>query len=81
MAAALTQQLILTRNVCQWTRKVLIPEAQEANVSLSCFLAVVEDVPGSLSSLDGRLLLTPGRPDLNQGCRQRDTRLLGPQSA
>ena len=47
MAAALTQQLILTRNVCQWTRKVLIPEAQEANVSLSCFLAVVEDVPGS----------------------------------
>ncbi|HEY7309168.1 MAG TPA: hypothetical protein VH643_07325 [Gemmataceae bacterium] len=47
VAAALTRQLLLTRNVCQWTRKVLIPEAQEANVSLACLLAVVEDVPGS----------------------------------
>jgi hypothetical protein len=45
-AAALTRQLPLTRNVCQWTRKVLIPEAQDANVSLACLLAVVEDVPG-----------------------------------
>ena len=47
VVAALTRQLFLTRNVCQWTRKVLIPEAQDANVSLACFLAVVEDVPGS----------------------------------
>jgi hypothetical protein len=47
VAAALTRQLLLTRNVCQWTRKVLIPEAQDANVSLACLLAVVEDVPGS----------------------------------
>lgn len=46
-AAALTRQLLLTRNVCQWTRRVLIPEAQDANVSLACLLAVVEDVPGS----------------------------------
>jgi hypothetical protein len=47
VSAALTWQLLLTRVVCQWTRKVLIPEAQDANVSLACLLAVVEDVPGS----------------------------------
>jgi hypothetical protein len=47
VAAVLTRQLFVTRNVCQWTRKVLIPEAQDANVSLDCLLAVVEDVPGS----------------------------------
>jgi hypothetical protein len=47
LAAALTRQLLVTRKVCQWTRKVLIPEAQEANVSLDCLLAVVDDVPGS----------------------------------
>jgi hypothetical protein len=47
VAAALTRQLLLTHVVCQWTRKVLIPEAQDANVSLACLLAVVEDVPGS----------------------------------
>jgi hypothetical protein len=46
-AAALTRQLLLTRKVCQWTRKVLIPEAQDANVSVACLLAVVDDVPGS----------------------------------
>jgi hypothetical protein len=46
-AAALTRHLLVTRNVCQWTRKVLIPEAQDANVSLACLLAVVDDVPGS----------------------------------
>jgi hypothetical protein len=46
-AAALTRHLFLTRKVCQWTRKVLIPEAQDANVSLACLLAVVDDVPGS----------------------------------
>ena len=46
-AAALTWQLILTKHVGQWTRKVLIPEAQDANVSLACFLAVVEDISGS----------------------------------
>jgi hypothetical protein len=45
-AAALTRHLLVTRNVCQWTRKVLIPEAHDANVSLACLLAVVDDVPG-----------------------------------
>jgi hypothetical protein len=47
VAAALTRQLLLTRNVCRWTHKVLIPEAQDANVCLACLLAVVGDVPGS----------------------------------
>jgi hypothetical protein len=47
LAGALTWQLILTHSVCQWTRKVLIPEAQDANVSLACLLAVVEDIPAS----------------------------------
>jgi hypothetical protein len=47
VAAALGAQVLRTRHVGQWTRKVLIPEAQDGNVSLACFLAVVEDVPGS----------------------------------
>lgn len=47
MGTALVNYLLLTRWVTQWTKKVLIPEAKEANVSLDCFLAVVDDVPGS----------------------------------
>ncbi len=47
LAGVLTWQRILTRRVCQWTLTVLIPEAQDANVSLACLLAVVEDIPGS----------------------------------
>jgi hypothetical protein len=46
VAAAVAWQLILTRHVGQWTRTVLIPQAQEGNVSLACLLAVVEDIPG-----------------------------------
>ncbi len=47
VAGAFTWQLILTRNICQWARKVLVPEAQDANVSLACLLAVLEDIPAS----------------------------------
>jgi hypothetical protein len=47
LAGALARHLLVTRNVRQWTRKVLIPEAQEANVSLVSLVAVVDDVPGS----------------------------------
>jgi hypothetical protein len=47
VAAGLARELLVKRNVCQWTRKALIPEAQDTNVSLACFLAVVDDVPGS----------------------------------
>lgn len=47
VVGALTWQLILTRHVRQWTRKVLIPEVQDANVPLACLLAVVEDIPES----------------------------------
>jgi hypothetical protein len=46
-AAALTSRVLLKRRIFQWMRKVLIPEAQDASVSLTCFLAVVEDVPES----------------------------------
>jgi hypothetical protein len=47
VAGALARQPLLTRNVCEWTHMVLIPEAQDADVCLACFLTVVEDVPGS----------------------------------
>jgi hypothetical protein len=46
-AATLTRLLLVTRDVRQWTREVLIPEAHDANVSLACLLAVVDDVPES----------------------------------
>jgi len=46
-AAALTGHLLLTRRVRRWTREVLVPQAQRTNVSLACFLAVVDDLPGS----------------------------------
>ena len=46
-AAALSANALLTRHVGQWTRTVLVHEAQDANVSLACFLAVVDEVPGS----------------------------------
>lgn len=51
IAATIFNQRILTRLVRRWTRKVLIPQAREANVSLDCFVAVVDDVPGSRPSL------------------------------
>jgi hypothetical protein len=46
-AAALSANVLLKRQVRQWTRHVLVPEAQDAHVSLACLLAVVDDVPGS----------------------------------
>ncbi len=46
-AAWLVGETLYVRRVRQWTRQTLIPEAQEANVSLGCFLAAVDDVPGS----------------------------------
>jgi hypothetical protein len=51
IAAMPFNHMLLTRWVCRWTRTVLIPEAQDANVSLDCFVAVVDDVPGSRLSL------------------------------
>ncbi len=46
-AAALTGHALLGRRVRQWTRQVLVPEAEEANVSLDCFVTVIDDLPGS----------------------------------
>jgi hypothetical protein len=47
LAAWLVGHAIYIRRVRQWTRQTLIPEAQDANISLGCFLDVVDDVPGS----------------------------------
>ena len=47
VAAVLANHLLVSRNVRHWTRNMLIPEADEANVSLDCFLAVVDDLPES----------------------------------
>jgi hypothetical protein len=47
VAAALANDVLVTRNIRHWTRNVLIPEAHEANVTLDCFLAVVDDLPKS----------------------------------
>jgi hypothetical protein len=46
-AAALGAQVLLRRKVRRWTHEVLVQEAQHVNVSLTSFLAVVDDVPGS----------------------------------
>jgi hypothetical protein len=46
-AAWLVGHVLFTRRVCRWTRKTLVPEAQDANISLACLLDVVDDVPGS----------------------------------
>jgi hypothetical protein len=46
-AAAFVKHLVLNRLVCRWTRDTLISEAQQANVSLECFVAVVDDLPDS----------------------------------
>ena len=46
-AAWLVGEAVYVRRVRRWTRQTLIPEAQDANISLGCLLDVVEDVPGS----------------------------------
>jgi hypothetical protein len=47
VAAWLVGNTIYIRRVRRWTRQTLIPEAQDANISLGCLLDVVDDVPGS----------------------------------
>jgi hypothetical protein len=47
VAASLIGNAISIRRVRRWTRQTLIPEAQDANISLGCLLDVVDDVPGS----------------------------------
>lgn len=54
VAAPIVHALFSLR-VREWTRKVLIPEAQDANVALDCFVAVVDDVPGSRLNLTEEL--------------------------
>jgi hypothetical protein len=47
VAAGLVGETSYSRRVRRWTRRTLIPEARDANISLACLLEVVEDVPGS----------------------------------
>ncbi|HET6878593.1 MAG TPA: hypothetical protein VFI31_00375 [Pirellulales bacterium] len=47
IAAAVVHHILLTQSVHRWTRHVLIPHAEDADVSLECVVAVVDDVPGS----------------------------------
>jgi hypothetical protein len=44
VAAWLVGNTLYMRRVRQWTRQTLIPEAQDANISLGCVLDVVDDV-------------------------------------
>jgi hypothetical protein len=46
-AAGLIGNVLLVRRVRRWAREVLVPAAQQANVSFPCFLAVVDDLPGT----------------------------------
>src|SRR5262249_16896616 len=54
-AAAAIAQALFSLQVREWTRKVLIPEAQDVKVSLDSFVAVVDDVPGSRPGLTEEL--------------------------
>jgi hypothetical protein len=54
-AAALFSHLLQARRVRRWARRVLIPEAQDGGVALDCFVAVVDDVPGSRHGLTDEL--------------------------
>jgi hypothetical protein len=51
VAAVLLDHAFFSPRVRGWARKVLIPEAEEANVSLDCFVAVVDDIPESRRGL------------------------------
>jgi hypothetical protein len=47
VVAGFLSRALLKQRVWRWTRQVLVPEAQDAGVSLPCFLAVVSDVCGT----------------------------------
>jgi hypothetical protein len=47
LALIVTNHLLMAPRVRRWTRTLLIREADEANVPLSCFLEVVNDVSDS----------------------------------
>ncbi|HWB08762.1 MAG TPA: hypothetical protein VG826_06045 [Pirellulales bacterium] len=55
IAAAIVDHAMLTQSVRRWTRNALIPDAQDADVSLDCVVAVVDDVPGSRLGLTEEL--------------------------
>lgn len=47
IAAAVVHHMLLMQSVRRWTRNVLIPKAQDADVSLDYVISIVDDVPGS----------------------------------
>lgn len=67
IVAAVVDHIMLTQLVSRWTRKVLIPEAQEADVSLDSFFTVLDDVPGSRLGLTEDLW--PMKNQLQTICR------------
>jgi len=74
-AAALTGHLLLGRKVRRWTRVVLVPEAHRANVSLSCFLSVVDDLPATRFRVLDDLWPVKDQLDIIRGVLTRDGRL------
>jgi hypothetical protein len=55
IAAAVVDHVLLRQSVCRWARDVLVPQAQDAGVSLDSMVAVVDDVPGSRLGLTEEL--------------------------
>lgn len=55
VATTVIETQLFKQTVARWTRKVLIPEAQEVNVPLERFVAVVDDIPGSRLGLTEEL--------------------------
>lgn len=43
-AATVLESILFKRAVRRWTRQVLVPEAEDLNVPLDCFVAVVDDI-------------------------------------
>lgn len=51
VVASALESILHKRSVRKWTKQVLVPEAQHANVALDRFAAVVEDIPDSKRGL------------------------------
>lgn len=50
-AATVLESILFKRTVRQWTREVLVPEAQKANIRLDDFVVVVDDITKSKTGL------------------------------
>jgi hypothetical protein len=61
LAMTVTNHLLMTPRVRRWTRTLLIREADEANVPLTCFLEVVKDVSDSRLNIAEPLWVVNGQ--------------------